>query len=295
MKYISHKDIDLRKWDRAVLSDQHPLVFALSFYLDACSPGWDALVKGDYETVMPLTANKKLGISYVLQPPFTPQLGVFGKRDLTFEDQAIDYLKNNYSYVSVEFNSQMNRLNEFGMKKTFILNSVSELKLNSNTKRNIIKATKSELKVNLISGDERMKRSNEFLIPFMKKKLKLKTKELRTFNDLLACADRENALTTFVVKDINSKIMAIAHFVFKGAHAVYLKGTTVGKDTGAMHLLMEHAILYFFKKKAVQFDFGGGQIESLARFYAGFGAHPLTYYTCRFNNLPKPISWLKRK
>lgn len=295
MKYLSNKEIDLRKWDKAVQSDEVPLVFAQSYYLNSCSPGWGALVKGDYDSVMPVTENKKLGIRYVLQPPFTPQLGAFGKKDRSFEKDAIAFLKENYSYVSVEFNSHMKAEKEFGLKKTFVLHSINEVKLNSNTKRNISKALKSELKVELIKGKEQMELSEKLLNPFMRKILKLKPKELKFFKDLLINSDRANSLYTYVVRDSNSKVMALAHFIFNGSHAVYLKGTTVGKDTGAMHQLMDHAIRYFFSKKAHQFDFGGGQNESLARFYSGFGAQPLTYYTCRFNNLPKPISWLKRK
>ena len=295
MRYIKHSDIDIRKWDKAIHSSEYALVFAQSYYLNATSPEWAALVKGDYDSVMPLTENKKLGISYMLQPPFTPQLGVFGKKDKAFEKACMDHLKENYRYVSVEFNSQMKPDKEFGTKKTYVLNSLKELNLNTNTKRNITKATKADLKVDLIKDKERMELSERFLKPFMKKSLKLKSKELAIFNNLLFITAKENSLYTFVVKDSNSKLMALAHFIFNGHHAVYLKGTTIGKDTGAMHLLMNHAIQFFFDKKAVQFDFGGGQNETLARFYSGFGGHPLTYYTFRFNNLPKPISWLKRK
>ncbi len=34
--------------------------------------------QGDYERVMPLTWNRKLGINYLYQPYFTPALGIFG-------------------------------------------------------------------------------------------------------------------------------------------------------------------------------------------------------------------------
>ena len=40
---------------------------------------WDALVLNDYEAVLPLTWNKKYGVYYLYQPPFTAHLGVFGK------------------------------------------------------------------------------------------------------------------------------------------------------------------------------------------------------------------------
>jgi hypothetical protein len=42
------------------------------------SKNWDALIMNDYETVMPLTWNKKYGIYYLYQPFFVAHLGVFG-------------------------------------------------------------------------------------------------------------------------------------------------------------------------------------------------------------------------
>ena len=52
------------------------------------SAGWDALVLDDYETVMPLTWNKKFGISYLYQPAFTQQGGVFGAG--IFDNKLVD-------------------------------------------------------------------------------------------------------------------------------------------------------------------------------------------------------------
>lgn len=52
---------------------------------------WDALVLNDYEAVMPLTWNKKYGICYLYQPPFTACLGITGK--LVTTATMTDFLK----------------------------------------------------------------------------------------------------------------------------------------------------------------------------------------------------------
>ena len=46
------------------------LIYAYSFYLDTMAKHWDAFILNDYEAVMPLTWNKKYGITYYYTSPF---------------------------------------------------------------------------------------------------------------------------------------------------------------------------------------------------------------------------------
>src|SRR5574338_675384 len=78
IRYLPHAEIDKSKWDSCIDHATNGLVYAYSFYLDAMSKNWDALVLNDYEVVMPLTWNKKFGIFYLYQPFLTAQSGVFG-------------------------------------------------------------------------------------------------------------------------------------------------------------------------------------------------------------------------
>src|SRR6185295_10985608 len=77
---LPHHRIDKEKWDACISGSCNPIVYAYSWYLDAVSPGWEALVEDDYCSVFPLTAKKKLGLNYLSQPYFTQQLGVFSER-----------------------------------------------------------------------------------------------------------------------------------------------------------------------------------------------------------------------
>ena len=76
--YLHHKDIDKKKWDACRDKAANSLIYPYSFYLDAMSENWDALVADDYEKVMPLAWKKKYSIFYLYQPRFTASLGVFG-------------------------------------------------------------------------------------------------------------------------------------------------------------------------------------------------------------------------
>ena len=75
--YITHKDIDITKWDTCLSLSFNKLIYAQRFYLDQMASNWDALVLNDYEAIMPLSWRKKWGFKYLYQPAFTQQGGVF--------------------------------------------------------------------------------------------------------------------------------------------------------------------------------------------------------------------------
>ena len=50
---------------------------AFSWYLDIMSPGWEALIDDDYDSVFPIPGLRKYGIKYVATPIFLQQLGAY--------------------------------------------------------------------------------------------------------------------------------------------------------------------------------------------------------------------------
>lgn len=297
MKFLKNNEIDFKKWDEVILSSEMPLVFAQSFYLNATSPGWMALVEGDYKCVMPVTAKKKLNINYLIQPPFTPQLGLFGSYDQNITETFFKYLTEIYGYISIELNAA-NFFTSFKTndKRTFIIDFGKSYSYNSNTKRNIAKANKLNLKFEEVPVNEILLLTKKYFHPFLKNKLKIKPNQIRIFDNLLNSSIEVNKLKTFKVTNDLQEVCAIAHFIFNSKHAVYLKGTSFDKNanSGSMHFLMHHAIEFFKKEKILIFDFGGGQSDSLGQFFSGFGASALNYKTLKLNNLPKAIKWLKK-
>lgn len=296
IQHIKHKDIDLVKWDKTILSSQYPLVFAQAFYLNATCPDWDALVFGDYEAVFPLTQKVKFGISYLHQPSFTPQLGMFGKFNLAQEQKVYDHLKQQYKLVEIELNaSNQLETKHHSKKSTYIIDYQQEVKQNQNTKRNIAKAVENKLKFEAIPESVIVELSKTYLDPFLSKKLNLSDNSIKQFNHLLQSGIDHKMLYSFRVVDEHHHLKAIAHFISNGKHTVYLKGTNFDKseNSGSMHLLTSSAI-QFFADKSSCFDFGGGSKESLANFYKGFGGSALGYKTLTINQLPLLIKILKK-
>ena len=294
---IQHQDIDFKKWDQTILDSETPFVFAQSFYLNATCPQWDALIIGDYESVFPLTHKTKFGFTYLPQPPFTSQLGTFGKVNLEIEQLFFKYITQHYKLIDIELNISNKIASEFiTPKNTYVLNYQSEYKFNQNTKRNINKAIDNGLIVERVEDKDVISLSQKYLNPFLENEVNLTKSTVALLDDLLKNSIESKTLFTFKVLDKNQTIKALGHFICNGKHSLYLKGTNFDKanNSGSMHLLMKYAI-EFFADKASFFDFGGGSKQGLANFYMGFGGQVSTYSFLQVNRLPRLIKFIKNK
>jgi hypothetical protein len=298
IQYIKHKNIDFRKWDYTVLNSKLPLVFAQSFYLNSTSPNWDALIINDYESIFALTYKSKFGIRYLPQPPFTSQLGVYGKTEIEIEKLFYNYVFNNFKLIDLEWNAANSISNEyFKTKNTFVIDFSETYQFNQNSRRNIQKANELKLKVVQISDDEIIPLTIKYLYPFLKNQLSLSAKYILIFQQLLKNANELKQLISFKVIDEKGDCKALAHFIYNHYHAFFLKGTIINKieHTGSMHLLLKHAI-DFFSDKVKLFDFGGGSnSESLALFYKGLGGKKMNYGFLQVNLLPSFLKYFQNK
>src|SRR5258708_15662853 len=78
IRYWKRQEIDIASWDACIQQSANRLLYGFHYYLDELTGGqWDALVLGDYQAGMPLTWRRKYGISYLAQPPFSQQKGIF--------------------------------------------------------------------------------------------------------------------------------------------------------------------------------------------------------------------------
>ena len=297
LNHIKHKDLDFAKWDQTIIASELPTVFAYSYFLNATSPGWDALVINDYETVFPLTWKRKFGFLYLPQPFFTGQLGAFGTLNLARESLFYNYILKNYKLVEIELNASNQLESKYNTpKNTFVIEYNKGYAFNQNTRRNIAKAQATGFKVEEVSANEIISLSEKVVDPFLLTELKLPAKEVLHFRDLLANCIENASIHTFKACDSENCVKAIGHFVFNSKYVVFLKGTNIDKsdNSGSMHLLICHAIR-FFEKKCDCFDFGGGSLhEGLAGFYKGLGGVQRDYHLLRVNNLPRLLKFFKK-
>ena len=262
---------------------------------------WDVLVLNDYEAVMPLTWNKKLGICYLYQPALTACLGVFGNavtdRLLT---AFLDHIPENYRYWDISLNAG----NFFELKGYTLyqrMNYVLPLhndydliysKFRENIKRNI---KKSEQAGNLVKKNIHI---DEAVALAKKQSLQFSSITQQDFENFsLLCEklyEKEKAIT-YGIYNAAGELMSSCIFFFSHHRAYYiLPGNHPnGKTLGTSHALI-NAFIKDYAGENILLDFEGSDISSLAFFYSSFGAVEEKYSAIRLNRLPALVKWLKK-
>ena len=89
--YFKNKEIDRELWDNCIRSSVTTKPYPYSWYLDIMSPGWEALVDDDYDSVFPVPSYVKFGVQYAATPAFIQQLGAFSP-DKSASNAIIEFL-----------------------------------------------------------------------------------------------------------------------------------------------------------------------------------------------------------
>ena len=301
IQYLSHREIDKTKWDACIEQASNGLIYAYSFYLDAMSKHWDALVLNNYKTVMPLTWNKKYGFYYLYQPGFTASLGVFGNNlNKELIDDFIRSIPSKFKLIEISLNAG----NIIDDSKPFsLLRSNYILYLNKpyeeiykayrdNHKRNINKAFQLGCNVSReIPVDE--------IIQLNKEQLQhidgTKPEDYTNFKTLYEFLKNRGQAKTCAIVDPKNKVLASAVFFFSHNRAYYIMvgNHPDGKTIGASHALID-AFIKDHSNQNLILDFEGSDIRNLAFFYSGFGAKEEVYPAIKINRLPWYVRLLKK-
>jgi len=262
---------------------------------------WDAFVVNDYESVMPLTWNRKYGFYYLYQPAFTAQLGVFGENlDEWLIDNLVKQIQSKFKLIEISLNSS----NIFSSPPPFLNRSYNyTLRLDrsydelysayrENHKRNISKAFQLGCHVSKeVPVDEIMKLNEEQL----KHTSGTKPGDYPNFKKLYEFLRNKSQATTYAILDSRNKLLASAVFFFSHNRAYYILvgNHPDGRTLGASHALID-AFIKDYSARNLILDFEGSDIRNLAFFYEGFGATYDTYPVLRINNLPWYIKLFKK-
>ncbi|MCX6317756.1 MAG: GNAT family N-acetyltransferase [Bacteroidetes bacterium] len=300
IQYVNNREIDRTRWDACIKKATNGLIYAQSYYLDAMCPGWDALVAGDYETVMPLTKNKKWGISYLYQPFLTAQLGVFGQQisgDLL--SAFVEKVSEKFKFIEINLNYGNNAGAAgpaFTERKNYVLSLSHPYEYlygqyNENTRRNIKKAQQAGCSVQTDIDVEQ-------LIALAVKQMKMQGHDpgenLSRFRTLYAFLHEKDQATTYGLFSPQNELLASAAFFTSHNRACYILvgNSPEARNTGASHALIDSFIREHAGRKLL-LDFEGSDIPSLAQFYSSFGAVNEPYPALRINRLPFYLRWLK--
>lgn len=297
ISYLKHTEIDKTKWNSCIDKASNSLVYAYSWYLDIVCPNWDALIKDDYEAVMPITYGKKYFIYYLYQPFFTQQLGVFSRTETpdSLVQEFLNAIPSKFKFIDINLNEDNNTI-DLKPKKNFILpidESYSDLfaAYKGQAKRNIKKAKEQHLYIQAIPYKQ--------VVDFYVKHKGAETKgvtdvDYLKLKQLYKICNKQNMLTCVGVYSKQLDLIACAAFIVNGDRIIFHLGTSnkKGKEIGAMHFLMD-GIISQMAGNNNYIDFEGSEIDGIERFYKSFGAFKKPYFKYKKNNLPKILAWIK--
>ena len=298
--YLKHSEIDKDQWDACIAASPRFKPYAFSWYLDIMSPGWEALVDDDYDSVFPVPARERYGIKYIATPMFLQQLGAYSpdKPEESVIDEYIEYMPEFYRLIDLCIGQKISN------KSYSVTEKVNyELDLSSSyetlwknfdpaCRRNIEKSMRVKLKItNDIEPDELIS-----LFKLMKENLARKVKE-RDFSRLLTliqyCLKKGKGIISGV-RDKTGKII-FGQFILKlPGHINLLFGVNTPESReNRINYFYINEIIREYAGKKLTLDFAGSSVPSVGSFMSSFGAVDKPYYRIYRNTLPLPIRWIK--
>ena len=301
ISFVQRKDLDVAKWDRCIDTATNGLIYAYSVYLDHMAPRWDALVMGDYEAVMPLTWNRKYGISYLYQPDLCAQLGVFGKAtDRHLLSRFLLAVPSRFRYWDI----YLNHGNLFPVegipvyeRRNYVLalnGSYEQVRAlyRSNISRNI---KKSEQMGCVPCRDIPVSDVLEIAATQLSEREASPTQMFERFGKLYPILHAKGQAETFGIRSSSGQL--ISSCVFTRSHQrlyyIVVGNHPDGRTIGASHALID-SVIRAYAGSALLLDFEGSDVRNLAFFYSSFGAFEEKYAGVRQNILPFYLRWLKK-
>jgi hypothetical protein len=278
IQYLQRKAIDDERWNRVVSLSPYETAYAHTWYLDACSDQWDALILGDYQVVMPLAFRRKMGIRYLYQPRFCQQLGAYseGEVDASTIQLFLHEIKRNFRLGDYSLNEGNHLEDAPGFKLSDNANYTLQLSpgynalsggYTTNCRRNLKKAAES----GLVFSDRvpvedlvLLKREHDHRVQSEAHYSHL----VRMFGSLL---EQGHMLGCGVTKDGNLCAGALIAYGTKRMHYLLSVSSRSGRELNAMSLLIDQ-VIRTHAGNPICLDFEGSNIPAIARFFRGFGA-----------------------
>jgi hypothetical protein len=309
---LPNSQIDRQKWDFCIDHSKEGVIYALSWYLDIVSPGWEALIdvdQGEYITVLPLPKAKKFGVSFLRQPLFSQQLGIFSileEMTSAYLTQILEEVCKHYRYISAYSFNTSNPSISFAKARFFVIDRYTHFLNLNQTYEELFRKYSRDRKLNL----KRAKKANieifekdsiNPLIDIFKEDTAKKiyggvAEASFTMLSALFAEFRNRGLATLLyTKNEDGVADAGCLFVFYRKRITYLfnAATKEGRALNGRSLMIDKIIKDYAGNDFV-LDFESPfDIEPIIYFYQGFGTVSVRYQTIWFHNLPFLVKLLK--
>lgn len=294
-EHLPRSAIHTEKWDACVRRSVNETPLAYSWVLDHLNPGWEGVIFGDYEGVMPLPVSCRLGMKMIQMPPQVLTLGIMSdNREITRQFPRILQHPLFSSFRFIAYNGSPSQEDFPGCSKTNT-RQTQELNLDKNYielyrgysrshRRNIgnFHETGGEIKEDSDAGlftnllaIKGAKRPEIFMPHGYRKNFSKMAKE---------AANREQGTTYSVWKE--GKPVGASFFLIGNKRVIpYHLANEEGLQLKASFALIDH----FIRKSAesnLTLDFSGSTLPNVAEFNRRFGAKPVPYPSVTINRLP---------
>lgn len=304
IQFFKNGEIDKVRWDETIKLSSNGLIYARSFYLDNMAPGWHALAGENYEWVLPLTNRKKYGISYLYQPAFMQQSGVFSKQEVTIPyKEILLYVQKHYKFCEINWNFAtptyfIKAPLQIETANNFILDlSCSYESITSNYHNDLIKNLKRSKNFQHIyrTTNDYNKCIQLYREHYGQRMPHVKENDYKNFSAICSYAKENDMIVCREVVNEDNTLLAAALLLSDGKRLYNLMNTTTqaGRKTEANHFLL-NAVIEEFSGKDVLLDFEGSDLSGVKAFYENFGAVNQPYFRLKYNNLPMPLRLFKK-
>ena len=300
IRYLGNNEIDRVRWDGCIGSCQGVRPYGYSWYLDIMSPGWSALVEGDYESLFPIPGLRKYGIQYVSTPVFLQQLGVFspGMHTTGIINRFLDLIPKHFRLIDLCVGQEVKNENYKVTQRTNY-----ELDLSCSYEANWQKFSsgcRKNIKKSISENPEIIYdvKASELITLFRSNK----GREIKEINSL-SYQRLENLMNYCVenrrgriigVRDSEGKLIFGRFLLEHGARIVTLftANTSESRNRKIGYFVINELIKEFSSTRTI-LDFEGSSIPPIASFMESFGCTRVPFYRIYRNSLPWPIRYFK--
>lgn len=303
IRFVTHNDIDIEKWDRCVKRAVNSTPYAFSWYLDIVVSHWNALILNDYEAVFPLPTKKKWGFQYAYTPFWVQQLGLFSQTNqgLKLLDHFIEAIPKEYRFIEMNMNhsAPLKAYSDYQIKSNF--NYVLELTkpykdqhegYSKNLKRNLKNAKANGLQ--LFKNDAPKNLIHLFRHDKGRSIAHFSEHDYKNLEYIMHVAMNKHCGQILMAYDQGNRAVAGCFLLFSSNRVILLftGNSNEGKECAAMPFLIDEFIKTAANSSFV-LDFEGSNDKNLARFYKSFGAENQSYQNLKINRLPLLLRFFK--
>ncbi len=293
IRFLKRNQIDQEKYNQCVENSEYSELYAFSWYLDVVADNWGAFVLDDYQAVMPIPNRNKLSVSYVYQPFWTLQLGVFGTNEI---DGFIEELVNKFRYVELRLNpSNIVYTTSFVKNEKQIL-TISNNFLLSSLRKDRQKDLRKAEKANLTFQNSV---SPESLIHLFRNNIgtrtpNIKDKDYKVLSILCELLLKKGFGNLFEVYENDTMIAGAFMLIYKKKATILFSSTDFKNRNNGSNTFLIAKIIEEYKDRIQEFDFGGSSIRNIANYFKSFGAETITYPFLKIDNLTFLVKQIKK-